>query len=407
MTAQAFILRSLTELWRNSALTQFRGEIIVVLLLLTALLVAVDLPALSAMLRSGRRLETRLRLLFLQKLPRINDRYFRSRLTSDMARRAHSIQSLRRIPLLGFSLVQNFALLLGTAIGLIWLDPASALLVLLAVSGNVALIFLAQPIQSEMDMRQQSHAAALSRFFLDVLQGLLPVRSHSAEQPIRQEHESRLVELYRTNRTVNRFHLGHDALIALFNVVMAVAIVFFYVSREQEAAGVLLLLYWTLSVPYLSQRLAALARQYPRQRNQMARLLEPLGAAEESGVAGEQVAGGRWQATDDPQFAIRNSQQAVSLHYSAVQVTAGGHIVLDGVELSVNSGEHVAIVGRSGAGKSSLVGLLLGWHTPSSGEVLIDGKPLDSERLQLLRRETVCANLEPFSARQSALWTGR
>lgn len=389
VTAQALILRSLTDLWRNSALTQFRAEIIVVLLLLTGLLIAVDLPALSAMLRSGRRLETRLRLLFLQKLPRINDRYFRSRLTSDMARRAHSIQSLRNIPLLGFALVQNFALLLGTAIGLIWLDPASALLVLLAVTGNVALIFLAQPIQSEMDLRQQSHAAALSRFFLDVLQGLLPVRSHSAEQPIRQEHESRLVELYRTNRAVNRFHLGHDALIALFNALMAVAIVFFYVSRGKEAAGVLLLLYWALSVPYLSQRLTALARQYPRQRNQMARLLEPLGAAEDGGVAVEQVVGGERPVMDDPQFATHTSEQAVALHFSAAQVTAGGHTVLDGVELTVNPGEHIGIVGRSGAGKSSLVGLLLGWHTPSSGEVLIDGKPLDGERLQLLRRETV------------------
>jgi ABC-type bacteriocin/lantibiotic exporter with double-glycine peptidase domain len=393
VTTQAFILRSLTELWRNPILTQYRTEIVVLLLLLSGLLVALDIPALAAMLRSGRRLETRLRLAFLQKLPRINDRYFRSRLTSDMARRAHNIQSLRGIPLLGFSLVQNFALLLGTAIGLLWLDPTSALLIALAISGNVALILLAQPIQAEMDLRQQSHAAGLSRFFLDVLQGLLPVRSHSAEQPIRREHESRLVELYRTNRTVNRFHLGHDALLALFNVIVAVAIVFSYIRRGQEAAGVLLLLYWALNISYLSQRLTALARQYPRQRNQMARLLEPLGAAEELRVAdGElRVAGGRLQVAGDEstQYAIRNTQQAVSLHFSGVQVVAGGHTVLDGVELAVNPGEHVAIVGRSGAGKSSLVGLLLGWRTPVAGEVLIDGVALDGERLQTLRRETV------------------
>lgn len=59
------------------------------------------------------------------------------------------------------------------------------------------------------------------------------------------------------------------------------------------------------------------------------------------------------------------------------------------MELAVSAGEHVAIVGRSGAGKSSLVGLLLGWRTPAAGEVLIDGAPLDSERLRSLRRETV------------------
>lgn len=262
----------------------------------------------AAMLRSGLRLETRLRLAFLQKLPRLNERYFHSRLTSDMARRVHNLQGLRGLPLLGFALIQNFALLLSTAVGLVWLDPTSALLVLLAVAGNVALIFAAQPLQSELDLRQQSHAAGLSRFFLDVLQGLLPVRSHSAGRAIRLEHEARLVELYRTNRTVNRFHLGHDALIAVFNIFVAVAIVFFYISREREAAGVLLLLYWTLSVPYLGQRLTALARQYPRQRNQLARLLEPLGAGEDDGMTGWQ--GGRvtepqGEEASATQYAIR------------------------------------------------------------------------------------------------------
>jgi ATP-binding cassette subfamily B protein len=48
----------------------------------------------------------------------------------------------------------------------------------------------------------------------------------------------------------------------------------------------------------------------------------------------------------------------------------------------------VAIVGPSGAGKSSLVGLLLGWHRPSAGRVLVDGAPLDAARLDRLRGES-------------------
>jgi len=403
---QAIFLRSITEIWRNSVLNDYRVVIVVSLLLLSGLLIGIEVTAMAAILRSGRRLETRLRLAFLQKLPRLSDRYFRSRLTSDMARRAFNIQGLRSLPLLGFTFVQNFALFLGTAIGLVWLDPTSALLVVLAVVGNVILIFMVQPIQSELDLRQQSHIAGLSRFFLDVLQGLLPVRSHSAGRAIRQEHEAKLVELYRTNRTANRFHLFHDGLIIFFNMCVAVGIVFLYISREREAAGVLLLLYWTLSVPFLAQRLTVLARQYPHQRNQLARIFEPLGAPEDEGVAG-----GKWQAANGDEQAVggqavdsqtsgpakesstmpyttRNTH-AVSLHLSGVQVVAGGHTVLDGVDLTVNAGEHVAIVGRSGAGKSSLVGLLLGWRRPAAGAVLIDGALLDGDRLQALRRETV------------------
>jgi ATP-binding cassette subfamily B protein len=48
----------------------------------------------------------------------------------------------------------------------------------------------------------------------------------------------------------------------------------------------------------------------------------------------------------------------------------------------------VAIVGSSGAGKSSLVGVLLGWHRASEGRVLVDGRPLDGERVRALREET-------------------
>ena len=50
--------------------------------------------------------------------------------------------------------------------------------------------------------------------------------------------------------------------------------------------------------------------------------------------------------------------------------------VLDGVNLTVGPGEHVAITGPSGGGKSTLIKILLGLLEPDSGEVLIDGIPL-------------------------------
>ena len=51
-------------------------------------------------------------------------------------------------------------------------------------------------------------------------------------------------------------------------------------------------------------------------------------------------------------------------------------------------GSHVAIVGPSGAGKSSLVGLLLGWHRPATGRVLVEGRPLDDQHLAWVRQIT-------------------
>jgi putative ABC transport system ATP-binding protein len=50
--------------------------------------------------------------------------------------------------------------------------------------------------------------------------------------------------------------------------------------------------------------------------------------------------------------------------------------ILKGIDLSIPSGQFVAIVGASGSGKSTLLGLLAGLDTPSSGEIWLDGVPI-------------------------------
>ena len=65
---------------------------------------------------------------------------------------------------------------------------------------------------------------------------------------------------------------------------------------------------------------------------------------------------------------------------------------LDGVDLSVENGEFVAIVGTSGSGKSTLLHMLGGLDRPTSGAVLVDGKDifcLKDEELTIFRRRKI------------------
>ena len=65
---------------------------------------------------------------------------------------------------------------------------------------------------------------------------------------------------------------------------------------------------------------------------------------------------------------------------------------LDGVNLSVESGEFVAIVGTSGSGKSTLLHMLGGLDRPTGGSVTVDGKDIFSlkdEELTIFRRRKI------------------
>jgi putative ABC transport system ATP-binding protein len=66
-----------------------------------------------------------------------------------------------------------------------------------------------------------------------------------------------------------------------------------------------------------------------------------------------------------------------------------GRRVLDGVSLTVQPGEYVAIVGESGVGKSTLLNLVAGLDVPDSGQVLLEGRDLaqmDENARTLVRR---------------------
>ncbi|MFM8277386.1 MAG: nitrate ABC transporter ATP-binding protein [Cyanobium sp.] len=56
---------------------------------------------------------------------------------------------------------------------------------------------------------------------------------------------------------------------------------------------------------------------------------------------------------------------------------AGPYPVLDNINFEVNKGEFVCVIGHSGCGKSTLLNMVSGFATPSSGEVLLNGKPIE------------------------------
>jgi ABC-type bacteriocin/lantibiotic exporter with double-glycine peptidase domain len=541
LTIEALLLRGFLDVSAKLQLPEQRLGAMAIFLLFALALLLVEIPLSLGFLRIGRRLETRLRVAFLEKLPKLGDRYFRSRLTSDMTDRIHSVHQLKGFPQLGSSLIRSCFELFLTTGGLIWLSPSSAPLALSVAVVSIMMPLFTQSFLTERDLKVRSHGGAISRFYLDALLGLVAVRTHGAERALRREHEGLLVEWSQASVARLRASTTIEAIQAVLSLGLSAVMLMEHLGRGGQIGGALLLFYWSLALPSLGQEITQTARQYPMYRNVTLRLLEPLGAPEESendallaeetplsdgpdeavnglpdalvrfdsgafrtafSALGEEATqtksiGGvatissssktRFKAikhlphpdaTSAPGFdpssqslpsrssgrfssinpslavpsALEGSVMAPSREASAapllaslvstpviqppaeqaapeavvtsqtptkerspafnfldpvsqseaaaasvsgvgirmrnVTVRAGGHTILQGINVSIAPKSHIAVVGSSGAGKSSLVGLLLGWFKPSAGRVYIDDELLLGPRLEMLRQET-------------------
>jgi ATP-binding cassette subfamily B protein len=383
LVIEALLFRGLFSLAGDLSVAGQRAAAFAALLCFTMLLWVFEFPIVGESLRLGRRLEARLRLLLLQKLPLLSDRYFQSRPISDVAERAHSIYLSRLLPDLAVRMARSGWELMFTLVGIAFIDPRSLPLAAAIAVLAVGLLIAAQPMLSERDLRARSHAGALHSFYLDALLGIVPIRTHSAESSVRREHEGLLAEWARAARSALRPALLVKALQSLVCMSLAGWLLLRHIQAVGITGNLLLLVYWVVKLPALAEGLATLVSQYPAQRNVALRLLEPIKAPEQATLQPQVAAAAR---KPGPHLVRRPA--AVAIDMQDVDVVAAGHTILQNVNLSIRPGEHVAVVGPSGAGKSSLLGLLLGWHQAAAGSVLIDGEALTGKRLQHLRGET-------------------
>ena len=349
---------------------------------LAVLILALEVPLTSAMLHLGRRVEVEFQRRIRTKLPRLGDRYFHSRLVSDMAERCHSIFRLRTF---GPQLAQTVRLLMQVVllgVAVVLLSGGNWWAVVLLTGTAILLPLLVSRLLKEAEIRRRTLGGSLSRFYLDALAGGRAVRAHGANDTINREHERLLVDWVRagyrfasTAALMESFQLAVGFGLTVLLVVLAS-------QTTNSVANLLLLAYWALAISTIGRQLSAQSSQYQRLFGIVRRLIEPITAQEEEPERSSQP-GERSLQQPEQELA------GVSIQLERVSVVVSGRTLLKSVSLSVAPGESLAVVGRSGAGKSTFISVLLGFHRAASGAAYVDGAPLDQEAISRLRRETV------------------
>ncbi len=102
---------------------------------------------------------------------------------------------------------------------------------------------------------------------------------------------------------------------------------------------------------------------------------------------------------DEPQYPGQSNpfagRQTVSIDVRGLSFGYNDELVLDQLDLSINPGEKVAIVGASGGGKSTLVQLLLGLYTAKSGLIRFGGSSLQEIGLDTVRENVAVVLQHP------------
>ena len=304
-----------------------------------------------------------------------------------IARQTSDLDSIRELLDSGLNgLVRGVLFILFTGIALVWLDGISGLIV--AASG-VPLFFLVRWFQrrSQTAFRStRTTSAAVIVKFVETMTGIRAVQAFRAERRNEREYGA-LVERYRraNGAAIRMFAIFEPGLILIANVTVAVVLL----SGGFRAASGTLAIGSLLAVVLYTRRIyepmEEMSTFYNSYQSASAALEKISGVLEEQPGVPDPV-----HPVDLREAAGRVTFDAVGFGYSRER------LVLPEFSLEIPAGQTVALVGSTGAGKSTLAKLISRFYDPSSGAVLLDGIDLRRLHPRDLRRAIVMVTQEAY-----------
>ncbi|CAN5270941.1 ABC transporter ATP-binding protein [soil metagenome] len=304
-----------------------------------------------------------------------------------IARQTSDLDSIRELLDSGINqLVQGGLYMVFIAIAMFSIDWVSGVILFLAL---VPLGFLIRwfQLRSQKAFRStRTTSASLIVHFVETMTGMRAVKAFRKEKR-NEEQFAGLVENYREAnlKTIRLFGTLDPGLVLIGNVALGIVLLVggLRVAGGGLAIGVLLAcLLYTRSFFAPAQEMAMFYNSY---QSAAAALEKISGVLEEQPSVPDPVTPtDLWQAKGEVKFA------GVEFAYKE------GRVILPRFDLDIPAGQVIALVGSTGAGKSTLAKLLSRFYDPTEGEVLLDGIDLRRLHPKDLRRAIVMVTQEAY-----------
>ncbi|MEE2522294.1 ABC transporter ATP-binding protein [Pseudarthrobacter sp. J75] len=304
-----------------------------------------------------------------------------------IARQTSDLEALRELLDSGVSsLASGMLFMVFTAATIFALDWRSGLLILAA---GVPMFFLTRWYQKHSQIAFRESRVVSARLIVHFVETMTGIRAVKA---FRKERENaatygQLAEDYRlvTVRSINLNGIFQPGLVLIGNVCVAVVLLVggFRVLDGGLEVGVLLAL--ILSTKRFFQPVDQMAMFYNSFQSAQAALEKVSGLLEEV------------PTVRPPKNPVALKEAKGEIHFSDVEFRYGnGPLVVPRLNLHIPAGQTVALVGQTGAGKSTLAKLIARFYDVSAGSITLDGVDLRKLATQDLRHNIVMVTQEAF-----------
>ncbi len=344
---------------------------------------------------ANQRLVHRLRCDLFNHLLHLPVRFFDRGRTGELASRVTSdIDCVEGfLPTLVDDVVTDAVLLLGTVYFLFRVEPRLTLYVAPTVLGMASALFLFKPRVRRFAYRVRAMIGDLAAMATETLAGVRVVKGFLGEEYENRRFAAQSLQVLRARVGVVMLRSASSATVDLGVLLGTVIVV--TIAAPEVVAG-------TLSVGALVAYLGYLGKLYgPAKRLSKVNVsIQKIVAAAERIFEVRDLA---FEPVDVAQ-AVRlapaltvSPASPPSVRFEQVTFNYGTERpALENLTLEVAPGEAVALVGRSGAGKTTLVNLLLRLYSPTSGRILLDGVPLEQIPLARLRSQVGLVSQDVF-----------